>query len=69
MCEYLNEVSLQSTSVVFQSTTCTHLLLGLGLLDILAAHFDAGSENGSTELQYTDAQQVAELLRCCVIRH
>lgn len=47
----------------------THLLLGLCLLHILAAHFDAGSENCSTELQHTDAQQVAQFLCSCIVRH
>lgn len=39
-----------------------YLLLGLGLLHHLAAHLDAGGEDGSGEVSYVDALQVADFL-------
>lgn len=46
-----------------------YLLFGLGLLHILSTHFDPGSEDGPGELQHVDAEQMAQLLSSCVIRH
>lgn len=42
-----------------------YLLLGLGLLHHLAAHLDAGGEDGSGEVSYIDALQVADFLSSC----
>lgn len=39
-----------------------YLLLGLGLLHHLAAHLDTGGEDGSGEVSYVDALQVADFL-------
>lgn len=46
-----------------------YLLLGLGLLHILPTHFNPGSEDGPSELQHVDAEQMAQFLGSCVIRH
>lgn len=42
-----------------------HLFFGLGLLDVVPAHFDAGGEDGPGELHDVHPQQVAELLCDC----
>jgi len=47
----------------------SYLFFGLGLLHILSTHFDSGSEDGPGELQHVDAQQMAQFLSGCVIRH
>lgn len=46
-----------------------YLLFGLGLLHILSTHFNPGSEDGPGELQHVDAEQMAQFLSSCVIRH
>lgn len=46
-----------------------YLLFSLGLLHILSTHFDPWGEYGASELQYIDAQQMAQFLSSCVIRH
>lgn len=46
-----------------------YLLFCLGLLHILSTHFDPGSEDGPSELQHVDTQQMAQFLSSCVIRH
>lgn len=42
-----------------------YLLLGLGFLHHLAAHLNAGGEDGSGEVSYVDALQVADFLSSC----
>lgn len=46
-----------------------YLFFSLGFLHILSAYFDPRSEDGTSELQHIDAQQMAEFLSSCVIRH
>lgn len=47
----------------------SYLFFRLGLLHILPTHFDSGSEDGPSELEHVDAQQMAQFLSSCVIRH
>lgn len=46
----------------------THLLLGLGFLDVVSTHFDSGAEDGSGELHHIHSKQVTELLRRCEVQ-
>ena len=45
----------------------TYLFLGLCLIDVVSADLDAGLEEGAGELGYGKTQQVAHLLRHCVV--
>lgn len=47
----------------------SYLFFSLGFLHILSAYFDPWGEDGPSELQHIDAQQMAEFLSSCVIRH
>lgn len=47
----------------------SYLFFRLGLLHILSPHFDPRREDGTGELQHVDAQQMAQFLSSCVIRH
>lgn len=49
----------------FQAPLKAHLFFGLGFLDVVPAHFDAGGEDGPGELHDVHSQQVAELLCDC----
>lgn len=46
-----------------------YLFFCLGLLNVLSSHFDPGGQDGPCELQYIDAQQVAQFLSSCVVGH
>lgn len=39
-----------------------YLFFGLGLLDVVSAHFDAGGQNGPSKLHHIQPQQVTQLL-------
>lgn len=47
----------------------SYLFFSLGFLHILSAYFDPRGEDSPSELQHIDAQQMAEFLSSCVIRH
>lgn len=51
--------------MVFKAPFKPYLFFGLGFLDVVPAHFDAGGEDGPGELHDVHSQQVAELLCDC----